>query len=187
MKKLPDIALCAKMRAGKDEFYQIASELGYNVRRVAFGDTMKEDFHQLFPHIPVSPKPIELYQKFGQSLREIDEDIFIRKTIGAVLQHKSQLGIYGIDLPSYIYTDVRQPNEYEAVKKQGCILIRVNALNSVRIERMKTNGEEVTPQVLTADTEKHVDNFKVDFELSNNGTREEFKTQIKNLLWRLGK
>ena len=96
--------------------------------RVAFGDVMKEMFHSQFTEIPVSPKPIEAYQKYGQALRDIDPLVFVRPTIGAVLSHRNWREQTFPDEPmSYIFTDVRQPNELEAFKQLGGVVVRIFA------------------------------------------------------------
>ena len=186
MKTLPNIAVCARMRSGKDAFFEIAEELGYHVKRVAYGDTMKRMFHEIFPHISYEPKPIELYQQFGQGLRAIDSDVFVRPTIGDVLLHKAHLAQYGIDIPAFIFTDVRQPNEFNACKeKLNCITVRIDASVETRTQRMRDKGEAVSFEVLHAETERHLDYFDVDYIIDNNGTYTEYRQQVKNLLERL--
>ncbi|AVO23066.1 nucleoside kinase [Bacillus phage Anath] len=185
-KRLPNIAVCARMRSGKDAFYEIAEELGYHVKRVAYGDTMKRMFHECFPAIPYEPKPIGHYQTFGQSLRAIDPDVFVRPTIGDVLVHKAHLAQYGIDVPAFIFTDVRQPNEFVAcTERLNCITIRINASVETRTDRMRAKGEAVRFEILHAETERHLDNFPVNYTIDNNGTYTEYRQQVKNLLEKL--
>lgn len=181
MKQLPNIALLARTRAGKDTFFKVAEELGYNVRRVAYGDTMKRMFHNDFPMIPATPKPISLYQKYN-FMREIDSEVFVRPTIGDVLTHKNTLAQYGLNVPAYIFTDVRQLNEHQACEQLGCVFVRVEADKQVRIARMKAAGEEVNEAILNAPTERAVDVLRSDYTVFNNGDYDYLKGQIKHLL-----
>ncbi|QNI20410.1 dephospho-CoA kinase [Bacillus phage 1_ICo-2020] len=184
MKKLPDIALIGKMRSGKDEFASILLELGYPASRIAFGDSMKGMFSNSFPWIPMEPKPIQLLQHFGQSMRAIDEDVFVKPTLSKLWFEKklAENNNYGYKQKSYIFTDVRQPNEYEAVRKAGFIPVRIYASEKTRIARMIANGETVSQDILNAPTEKYLESFPVEYTVSNDGTREEFKQEIVELI-----
>lgn len=184
MKRLPNIALLARTRAGKDTFFKIAEELGYHVRRVAYGDTMKRMFHNDFPMIPSVPKPIAHYQKYN-FMREIDSEVFVRPTIADVLLHKNTLTQYGLNVPTYIFTDVRQLNEHQACEQLGCVFVRIEADESVRAERMREAGEEVNEKILNAPTERAVDVLRADYVITNNGDSKLFEQQVKNLLQKL--
>lgn len=185
MKILPDIAVIGKMRSGKDEFASILLELGYQVRRIAFGDSMKGMFSNSFPWIPMDPKPIQLLQQFGQSMRAIDEDVFIKPTLSKLWFEKmlAKNNNYSYKQKSYVFTDVRQPNEYEAaVTEAGFIPVRVYASEKTRVARMIANGETVSQDILQAPTEKYLESFSVEYTISNDGTREEFKQEIIELI-----
>lgn len=179
---IPDIGLTARMRAGKDEVYKIIKELGCDVERVAFGDSLKQEFHRLFPHIPKEPKPIDQLVLFGQSMRAIYPNIWVDRTMkhcGHVRMHFNSNGLLS---PSFVFTDIRQPNEFKAVHDMGAFTVRVEALESVRIERMIALGEEPTEETLNSPTEQFVDRFPVDYTIVNNGDRGELEEQIKDML-----
>jgi hypothetical protein len=69
--------------------------------------------------------------------------------------------------PSWCITDMRFPNEYDAIKSKGGILIRINR-----------------PSVPQNDhpSETSLDNFKFDYVIDNNGTLEDFEKKIENCL-----
>lgn len=184
MRQLPNIALIAKMRAGKDTVYEIIEEWGFPVVRLAFGDSMKEMFHQKFPHVERIPKPIKGYQFWGQQEREKDNDIFVRPTMSK-LWFEQQLDKSNERQRTYVVTDVRQPNEYEAMKKAGFVIVKIHASEEVRIARMKGNGESVSREILDAPTENYVDTFEYDHLLVNNWTRDELKRQMVQLIKKL--
>ncbi|PEM30183.1 hypothetical protein [Bacillus wiedmannii] len=184
MRNLPDIALIAPMRSGKDVFYEILEELGYPVCRLAFGDCMKEMAHHEHPEIPCEPKPVEFYQGYGQHKRATDENIFVNATMSKLWFYQ-ELDKEKEIKQSYVVTDVRQPNEYEAIKKSGFIPVRIYASEETRIARMVANGETVSQEILNAPTEKYLESFPVEYTVSNDGTREEFKNEIIELINKL--
>ncbi|MGX5581909.1 hypothetical protein [Bacillus cereus] len=182
-KKIPNIALIAEMRSGKDTVYEILEELGFPVVRLAFGDALKGMFHNCYPWIPREPKPIEQYQHFN-FLKEIDSDVFIKPTMSK-LWFEKELDKSSGSNRAYVFTDIRQPDEYEAVKKAGCKIIKVYASKEVRIARMIANGETVSEEILNAPTEKYLRDFEYDHLLVNNWTREELKRQVVELVYKL--
>lgn len=183
-KKLPDIALFAEMRSGKDEVYKILEELGFNVYRLAYGDVMKNMFHLENPDIPRDPKPVELYQMYGAEKRSTDENVFVIPTL-SMLWFQKQLDKSNDSKRSYVITDVRQPNEYEAAKKAGFKMIKVYAAKEVRINRMIMNSETVSEDILNAPTEQYLKDFAYDAILVNNWSREELKRQVVELVYKL--
>jgi len=184
MKQLPNIALIAKMRAGKDTVYEILEEWGFPVYRLAYGDCMKDMFHWENPEIPRYPKPIEAYQEFGQAERSKDEDVFVKYTMSK-FWFQNELDKSNKRQRTYVATDVRQPNEYEAMKKAGFVIVKVHASEEVRIVRMKENGEAVSREILDAPTENYIDTFEYDHLLVNNWTRDELKRQMVQLIKKL--
>lgn len=184
MRQLPNIAFVAKMRAGKDTAYEILEEWGFPVYRVAFGDVMKEMYHLENPDVPRTPKPIAEYIKFGQSKREEDPDIFVNATMSK-LWFEQALDRGHDRQRTYVVTDVRQPNEYKAVKDAGFVIVKVHASEEVRISRMKANGEAVSWEILNAETESYIDTYEYDALLVNNWTRDELKRQMVQLIKKL--
>lgn len=178
---LPDIGLIAPMRSGKDEVFKIIRKLGFGVCRVAFGDAMKESFFSHFPNIPREPKPTELLQKYGQFMREFDEDVWVRPT----MEHVERMIRLHEIRPSFIYTDIRQPNEYEAVKKTGAVMVKIEAPVEARVQRMLQLGETVNLRVLRAETEKILESFEYDYVIHNDGTIHDLTGEVVNLIYKL--
>jgi hypothetical protein len=184
-KPLPDIGLFAEMRSGKDEVFKILQRMGFDVERVAFGDVMKESFFERFPHIPREPKPIDLLQKYGQAMREIDPDVWVRPTMNRKQLRADLLAQAGLVVPSFVFTDIRQPNEYQAVKDSGAFMVRVYAPLEVRVKRMLELGETVTPEILNAETERHIKTFKADFTIYNDGTYKDLEKQVTEMIFKI--
>jgi len=183
MRQLPNIAIIGGTRSGKDTFYKYIKSLGYPVKRVAFGDVLKEQFHSIFTEIPVSPKPIKEYVEYGQALRSIDPLVFVRPTLGAVLSHRNWREQTFPDEPmSYIFTDIRQQNEMNAFKKLGGVVVRVFTDECEQSIRMLMEGVTPTIEMFDAPTEKYYKEFEYDHAITNIGTVEEYHEQIDQLL-----
>ena len=174
-----DIALTGEMRSGKDTVYQILTEFGYRVHRVAFGDMLKTKFHNTFQDIPWDPKPIQHYIDYGQAMRAIDEDVWVKALDERVRYIKSTQLI----TPNIVITDVRQPNEFEYARKNGFVIVKVEASPQLRVHRMKSLGEEFNPDLFIQPTELHMQTQRVDYVLPNHTVdREELKTSIERLI-----
>lgn len=145
------IAFTGKARAGKDYLADIlVSEYGYE--KHAFGDALKAYAHEIFPAYPKEPKPRKLYQDFGQYMRQIEPDVWVSHLFDA---------IEGVEKP--VITDLRQPNELDALREAGFIIIAVKCREDERVRRMKESGDAFDPKDLTHETESHTDGFDVDF------------------------
>ena len=185
--KLPNIALIGRTRSGKDLVYKMIEAQGHDTQRIAFGDALKERFYEIFPEYINKPKPIEHLIFFGQSMRKINEDVWVNATLGKIRVHNHLYKQYGLEEPSYIFTDVRQANEYEACQALKCVFVKVVASPDVRIERMEKLGEKVDPAVLHANTERELESFDYDYIIHNNGTPEMLELKVKALLKKIEK
>ena len=75
---------------------------------------------------------------------------------------------------AWIFTDVRFPNELEAIKKHNGITIRINRGLVERTGKMIQEPEHISETAL--------DDAKFDYVIENNGTIEELIEQVKNIL-----
>lgn len=80
------------------------------------------------------------------------------------------------DYPNWIITDVRFPNEAQAIKDKGGVV--------VRIERQKHTGLGEFPMPLQKlhPSETSLDDWKFDYVINNNGTLEQLLEATKTLL-----
>jgi len=172
------IALCGTLRSGKDSIaVYLSSKYGYT--RFAFGDELKEDFHRRYPEIPHNPKPRIGYQGHGQLMRKLlGEDIWVNKLFDRIAameaweQRKRRI----------VVSDLRQPNEYDALKSAGYVIIRVTAPEGVRINRAVESGDRFNYADLRHDTESHVASFDVDYEIDNSGSLTDLYTQVDDIM-----
>jgi dephospho-CoA kinase len=175
------IALTGKLRAGKDEVAQyLYIRHGFN--RVAFGDALKRHAHEVFPWIPQSSKPRALFQAFGQLMREIDPDVWVKHAERAVQGALDFRVNTGAERVGIVLTDVRQANEVAWCRENGFTLIRVTAPDEVRIARAIEAGDDFTVHDLAHETELAIDGFEVDYEIVNDGSVDELKAKVDEII-----
>jgi dephospho-CoA kinase len=175
------IALTGKLRSGKDT---VANHLyirhGFN--RAAFGDALKKNAHATFPWVSEFSKPRALYQSYGQLMREIDPQVWIKHAEQAV-KGAIDFNVHtGAEKVGVVISDLRQPNEYEWARANGFTVIRVTAPDEDRLFRAKLAGDDFTEADLENETESHIDGFAVDYTIENNGTVDDLKAQIDEIM-----
>src|SRR5690625_2643738 len=194
------VALEGKMRAGKSLIAEhLVAEHGFH--RLAFGDALKQYADAIFPHFTeniTAPdeifggtrvigkrKPRALYQTFGQMMREIDPDIWLRHAADAVSVWESFRGVDGI-----VIDDLRQPNEEIWARDNGFTIIRVNANEDTRLERARALGDSFEIEDLRHETELHIDDIEADFDIWNDGDSaedvEDLKREIDDIMSTIG-
>jgi hypothetical protein len=180
------LALCGRLRSGKDTAAQYLT-IFYDFQPFAFADPLKRYLHEIFPHVPREPKPRRLLQLFGQKLREIDPDVWVNLTMHKIDEYLRQHACDCSPLkPRVVVTDCRQQNEYDRLRAEGFVFIRINADDELRIKRALEAGDDFTVHDLAHETELLVDSFDVDYEVDNNGTTPELYEQIDAIMRELG-
>ena len=194
------IAFTGKLRSGKSA---AAGRLVYNYgfETVSFGSALKRYADEIFSVTEVSEykpelitevdpfgytyvstkrKPRKLYQDFGQIMRELDPDIWIRhaeKSVEMLEDFRSTRGI--------VIDDLRQPNEYEWCRDNGFVIIRLVAPAETRVRRAEIAGDAFDMASLGHDTESHSDGFEVDYEIINDGTYEDLERKVDEIISKL--
>lgn len=183
------IALTGKMRSGKDTVARTIAEIirrntNYDVLIFSFGDSLKLFANFIFPHeFRENEKPRELYQWLGQTLRQRDEDIWIRHIIKEMNNNIKEISAYKGKKIISIITDLRQPNEYEFCKQNGFHIIKVECDDAVRLERMKESNDNFKREDLNHETERHIDLFEADYTLTTTHINEkELKERVREVL-----
>jgi dephospho-CoA kinase len=175
------IALCGKLRSGKSI---IGNHLyiKYNFSEVAFGDALKKNAHAVFPWIYEWNKPRALYQQFGQLMRQIEPDVWIKHAEQAVKGAIDFRVNTGAERVGVVITDLRQPNEYEWARANGFTIIRVTAPDEDRIARAIAANDDFTVHDLTHETELAIETFEVDHEVINDGSVDDLKRKVDEIL-----
>jgi dephospho-CoA kinase len=182
------LALVGKLRSGKSTVADYLT-LFYDFQPFAFGDSLKRYLHEIFPHVPREPKPRALYQAFGQKLRELDPDVWINLTMRKIDEYLRQHTCDRCEpvlKPRVVVTDCRQQNEFDRLRAEGFVFVRINADEKLRIQRALEAGDKFTAEDLAHETELLVDLFPVDYEVLNNGSTTELYAQLDVIMRDLG-
>lgn len=166
------IAICGTLRSGKDTVANMIQD-NHDFCKFAFAEGIWATIELLFPEVYAkrqNEKPRKLLQDLGQGIRKIDPDVWVRYTFNRIKE---------VGAERVLVTDLRQPNEFDALKKAGFFIIRVNAEPEIRIERARAAGDNFNFQDLLHETEKHVQSFRVDFDIYNNTTLEDLENQVQ--------
>lgn len=102
-----------------------------------------------------------------------------------------QYGKIGNIYPDWVITDVRFPNEYDAIKQRDGIIIRVNRpilyhegiygeINEETLNKIKERHKEEISRIHPSETS--LDDATFDYIIYNNGTIEELIRQVKDIL-----
>ncbi len=158
---LNKVVLIGKMRSGKDTLADYLCKK-HSFKRYAFGDALKYYYHAIFGK--TDTKPRQGYQIFGQTMRQHDPDVWVRKVFEKINAEKPNKAVI---------TDCRQPNEYERAAKENFLIVRVDCDEATRIKRMERAGDVFTLDDLRHETETALDDYPVHFTVSNAGTVEE--------------
>ena len=181
MSEILKIALCGKMRSGKDSVaWRLFYEHGFEVP-MSFGASLKRIAHEIFPDVPKEPKPRALYQ-FMNVMRDFDPDVWVKHLAQKVVMAENDRRTTGI-----VVTDARQPNEVNWLRENGFVIVKVEADEATRIERIQAQGETVAEEALRHKTELFVDEIEADYTIPNLGTLNELYTKVDELLAELGR
>lgn len=181
------VALTGKARSGKSTVARYLVER-YGFEERAFGDKLKSFVHQIF-ELEYDKKYRDIYQKFGQFCRSIDENVWVRHCLYPIIDEiemKQEIfEEYGVVIEEqlrYVISDLRQLNEYKALREYDFVIIRINASDDVRLARMKREGDVFTPEALNHETERYVDTFDVDYEITNDGSLRQLYEQVDAIM-----
>jgi len=185
VEKITNIALTGAMRAGKDEVGRYLSQK-YGYTRFAFADEMKRIARELFPtEFEADRKPRELLQWFGETMRQRDPDVWVRrccdKMARAAVDCEWDNGNYSYPFRAVI-TDLRLPVEYDRCRAEGFVIIRVKATSGLRIQRAVESSDTFDLRDLTHETEQYTDGFDVGFEITNDGTLAELYAKVDEII-----
>lgn len=169
------IAIFGKLRAGKSAVCQVLTdklEKNGGAEVIEFSGAVKEVVNILHPEL-CGVKHRKVYVDTAQHLRKLDEDIWVN-----IVKHK----INNSKKKHIIVSGVRQENEYEMLKKEGFIFVKVDCDETTRVERCKKCGDKFDKKQLLNHTEMIMDSFKFDYSILNNKSFKELEISANNLI-----
>ncbi|UTR05174.1 adenylate kinase [Alkalihalobacillus sp. LMS6] len=181
---LKGVALVGRMRSGKDTVGAILAD-DYGLTTFSFGAALKRFAHDIFPWVPPDPKPRELYQHMNV-MRDYDPDVWVRQLFAKIDALNDEADYNGYQRVCPVITDARQLNEVAACRAKGYAIIRVEADEETRKERMIAAGDDYSVEALRHVTETEIDDIEADYTI-NNGTGVELaalKAQVDELMSR---
>ena len=165
------IALVGKMRSGKDTVAKFFID-NEDANQIAFGDEIKKIARRYFPEIVAKGKPRKLYQVIGQEMRKIDPDVWVKAL------DRTLTNLMGYGETNFVISDVRQMNEYHYLKEMGFTVIKVEADDELRKERIYQSGDLFEPEQFYHETETTVEDIPCDYLVTNNTTLADLYDQI---------
>lgn len=172
------IALLGRSGAGKDTFADFLVE-ERNFTKMFFAEPLYLIANEVFG---MKKKNRELLQDIGMALRGVDEEVFVNNLKRKVKEAEKE-GIENI-----IITDVRQENEFNALKEMGFVFIYIDADLDKGMERIAIRDgividDEYIKRVETNPAETGCDGLLNDSSLiamhvSNNRSLESLKEDV---------
>lgn len=181
------IGLGCTAQVGKDTAAEyLEQSFPGKVKRVAFADKLKTTSMDLFglsweqcygcqeikekidPRYGITPR--EILQNVGEKMREIWPSIWVDTVFNVTIP---QLLKEGFEF--FIISDVRYPNEGDKVHEQGGLVVKISRIDS---------GVDVGQEHLSETAMSDYKDF--DFVIENNGTFEEFYSEISRVIKETG-
>jgi hypothetical protein len=166
------IGLSGYAQSGKDSTAELLC-LKYGYKRLAFADPMRQALLTINPQLDSITRVSDLVEDYGWDLAKRNPEIrrllqvlgtdFGRKMLGDDVWINIALsGIKSED--KIVVSDVRFPNEAEAIKKLGGTVWRINRHNHTAV-----NGHT---------SERAMDNYMFNYVIYNDGTLAELSDEV---------
>ena len=166
------IAVSGKMGSGKNLFLDIARKLSFaeSFKEIKFAKEIYNISYQIQNYLGLPPeKDGNLLQFLGKHYRDKEGgDFWVNKC-------------FEINKPfdtSVIITDLRYPEELEAVQREGFITIRI--LRQIELRLNNLGNRNLNHESETA--LDHLPNSAFDYTINNNGTLELFESAVSQIL-----
>lgn len=173
------IALTGEIRSGKDTVAEyIQEKYGSNMHKLYFAEGIETIIKTYFPEAyHGNDKPRKHFQDIGQFMRTINPDVWVNQV---AFQYEKARENWNTG--DFICTDLRQPNEYEWLKKNDFIVIKVETEPEIRIERMKASGDKFDMQSLIHPVELQIRSLPCDYLITNNTSITDLFEQVDNVI-----
>lgn len=169
--RLPDIAFTGKMGAGKTTAAEMLVErFGYT--RLRFAQGVRDVARLIWGEEDGERR--EYLQGIGVAVRGVDENAWVKRLMLALKECPP-------DHPVVI-DDCRFPNEYWTLKAEGFVIVQVIAERNKRVDRLRANGRMQSEDQLDHVSETAIDHLASDYRLFNQGTEDDLKIQVYDLI-----
>jgi len=129
------IAFAGKTRAGKTTSANYLLR-AYGFTKISFTGKLVECARDFFPEqFEKGEKPQQLIQELGAKMREIDHDVWVKYVTKRVEKLPKETDI--------VIDDMKFPNEYEAVKSLGFLVVRLDPQNELPYDVLLENDGNV--------------------------------------------
>lgn len=178
------VGLTGRAGAGKDFTYKWLESRDYNVIRLAWADNLKHEIEEYLngghylPALWEKPYPSEvrkLLQWWGTDLRRKENASYWIDKMQAELAPYADGGPYAVGRAAVI-TDTRFPNEADAIRDMGGIIIAVWAPTATRQKRLGTLPPEHA-------SESNVDSIEARITLISENGQLRGATDVDRALW----
>lgn len=135
------IGISGKMGSGKDTAATHLVER-YGYRRVALADKLKEVAYDLFgiAYDAKDDRGRAIYQSLGEKMREIDPAVWINVVMRRIANAPLSSGT------NFVISDVRYPNEIDAIHNAGGRVLRVSRPEADRLAYLHAKYGLYTPE-----------------------------------------
>lgn len=177
------VGITGGIRSGKDtvaEYIVDVIKLHYTDTThsiLGFADGITDLIEMFMPDLLEGGKPRKAYQEIGQTLRKFDPDVWVNYALNTIeMTEQVYPGAH------IIVKDVRQPNEAEALRDQGFVIVKVLANEDERIRRAKAQNDVFDLEDLQHETEKAIDEITPDAIIYNEGTLEDLYYTVEDFI-----
>ncbi len=131
------IGILGKSGAGKDTLADfLVAEKGF--KKIAFAEPLYKVAREYYG---MQEKSRELLQDIGNAMRSVRKDVFVNLLIKKISEMQAQ------GEKNIVVTDIRQKNEFLALKNLGFVFVYVDTLLQNRLNRIaKRDNIEITPE-----------------------------------------
>lgn len=162
---LPNIALVGKAGAGKSTIAKMLED-NFQYTRLSFAAPLK---------VMCGPDATrEQLQRVGLGVRELEPLGWVRllldekaRHIEAVAPNPDNYGRATVAEPRFVVDDCRFPNEVDALKAEGFVVVRVAADHATRVARLRANGKLGDESELFHPSELTLDYYTADYRIAN--------------------